>query len=57
MIEGHGITVIRTNPDALNCINRLINQIYMYIIKWTKKQTKKSTKKSLINDLSKQLLG
>ena len=33
MIERHGTTVIRTNPEALNCINRLINQIYMHIIK------------------------
>ena len=37
MIERHGITVIRTNPEAPNCINRLINQIYMPIIKWNKK--------------------
>ena len=48
MIEDHGITVIRTNPEAPNCINRLIKQIYMPIIKWTKKQTEKSTKKTLI---------
>ena len=41
MIESHGITVIRTNPEAPNCINRLINQIYMLIIKWIKKQMKK----------------
>ena len=33
MIEGHGITVIRTNPETLNSIIRLINQIYMHIIK------------------------
>ena len=38
MIEGHGITVIRTNPDAADFnINRLINQIYMHIIKSIKK--------------------
>ena len=36
MIEGYGITVIRTNHEAPNCINRLINQIYMHIVKWTK---------------------
>ena len=41
MIESHGIIVIRTNPEAPNCINRLINQIYMLIIKWIKKQMKK----------------
>ena len=57
MIEGHRIIVIRTDPETLYCINRLINQIYMHIIKWTKKQTEKSTKKSLIDDLSKRLLG
>ena len=57
MIEGHGVTVIRTNPEAANCTNRLINQIYMHIIKLTKKQTEKLTKKSLIDDLSKRLLG
>ena len=57
MIEGHGITVIRNNPDAADFnINRLINQIYMHIIKSTKNQTEKSTKKSLIDDLSKRLL-
>ena len=52
MIERHGITVIRTNPEAANCINRPINQTCMLIIKCTKKQTKKS----LIDDLSKTLL-
>ena len=57
MIESHGITIIRTNPDAANFdMNRLINQIYMYIIESTKKQTKVSTKKSPIDDLSKRLL-
>ena len=49
MIESHGITIIRTNPDAADFdMNRLINQIYTQIIK--------STKKSLIDDLSKRLL-
>ena len=56
MIDGHGITVIATNPEVPNYINRLINQLYMHIIKWTTKQTEKSTKKSLIDDLSKRLL-
>ena len=46
-IEGHGITVIRTNPEAPNCINKLINQIYMHIIESTKKQTEKSTIKRI----------
>ena len=49
MIESHGITIIRTNPDAADFdMNRLINQIYKHIIK--------STRKSLIDDLSKRLL-
>ena len=57
MIESHGITIIRTNPDAAHFdMNRLIKQIYKLIIKSTKKQTKVSTKKSLIDDLSKRLL-
>ena len=57
MIESHGITIIRTNPDAADFdINRLINQIYTHIIESTKKQNKLSTKKSLIGDLSKKLL-
>ena len=43
MIEGHGITVVRTNPETTNCIKGLIYQIYMHIIKSTKKQTEKST--------------
>ena len=56
MIEDHGITIIRTNPETPNDINRLINQIQMHIIKSTKKQTEELTKKSLIHDLSKRLL-
>ena len=56
MIESHELTVIRTNPEASNCIKRLLNQIYMHIIKSTKNQAKKSSKKSLINDLPKRLL-
>ena len=48
MIASYGITIIRTNPDAVDFdMNRLINQIYTPIIK--------STKKSLI-DLSKRFL-
>ena len=56
MIESHGITIIRTNPDDADFdMNKLINEIHMQIIKSTKK-TKVSTKKSLIDDLSKRLL-
>ena len=58
MIESHGITIIKTNPDAADFDkNRLINQIYKHIIESTKKQDKASTKKSLIDDLSERLLG
>ena len=57
MIEGHGITIIRTNPDDANFnMNKLINQIYTDIIKSIKKQTNASTKKSLTDNLSKRLL-
>ena len=45
MIEGRGITVIKTYPDAPDFnINRLINQIYMNIIKPTKKKLKNELK-------------
>ena len=38
MIEGHGITIIRTNSDAADFdMNRLINQIHTEIIKSTRK--------------------
>ena len=56
MIDGNGITVVGTNPETANCINRLINQAHMHIIKSIKEQTANSTKKPLINDLSKRLL-
>ena len=37
VIEGHEVTIIRTNPDAAGFyINKLINQIYTQIIKSTK---------------------
>ena len=56
MIESHGITIIRTNPDDADFdMNKLIKEIHTQIIKSTKK-TKVSTKKSLIDDLSKRLL-
>ena len=48
LMEDHGYTVIRTNPDAPDfSINRLINQKYIHIIK----STEESTKKSMIDDL------
>ena len=56
MIESHGITIIRTNPDAADFdMNRLTNQIYKHIVTSTKKQAKVSIKKSLTDDLSKVL--
>ena len=57
LIESHGITTIRTNPNAGDFdMNRLKNQIYKHITESTKNQTKVLTKKSLIDDLSKRLL-
>ena len=54
--ESHGITIIRTNPDAADFdMNRLTNQIYKHIVTSTKKQAKVSIKKSLTDDLSKVL--
>ena len=39
MIESHGITITRTNPDAADFdINRLINQIYKHISQSNKKK-------------------
>ena len=42
MIEGHGITIIRNNPDAVNFkMNRLINEIYEHISQSNKEKLKK----------------
>ena len=42
MIEGHGITIIRTNPDAVDFdINKLINQIYKHISQSNKEKLEK----------------
>ena len=49
MIESHGITIIRTNPDATDFdINRLISQIYKHIAESIKKQTKNQLKHQLM---------
>ena len=49
MIEGHGISIIRTSPDAADFdMDRLIKQTYTHIVK--------STKRSLTDDFSKRLL-
>ena len=46
MIEGHGITIIRTNPDAANFdMNRLINEIYKHISQSNKEKLKKGKDK------------
>ena len=42
MIENHGITITRTNPDAADFnINKLINQIYRHINHSNKLKLKK----------------
>ena len=42
MIESHGITIIRTNPDAADFdMNRLINQIYKHISQSNKEKLEK----------------
>ena len=42
MIENHGISIIRTNPDAADFnINKLINQIYRHISQSNKLKLKK----------------
>ena len=39
MTECHGITIIRTNPDAADFdMNRLINQIYKHIAESNKEK-------------------
>ena len=46
IIENHGITFIRTNPDAADFnMQRLINQIRKHIAESIKNQTKKQAKK------------
>ena len=47
MIESHGITIIRTNPDAVDFdVKRLINQIYKHISQSNKEklETEKKSK-------------
>ena len=42
MIENHGITIIRTNPDAADFdMNKLINQIYKHISQSSKEKLEK----------------
>ena len=57
IIENHGITIIRTNPDAADFdINRLTNQIYTTLLNQLKSKSNYQLKKSLIGDLSKKLV-
>ena len=57
MIENHGITIIRTNPDAADFnINKLINQIYRHISQSNKlKLIKKQVKIKKQEDKNKEL--
>ena len=49
MIDSHGITIIRTNPNAADFdMNKIINLVYTHIIK--------STEKSITDYLSKKLV-
>ena len=42
IIESHGITIIRTNPDAADFdMNKLINQIYKHISQSNKEKLEK----------------
>ena len=57
MIESHGITIIRTNPDAADFdINKLINQIYEHISQPNKKleKEKEVETKKLKNKIKEQ---
>ena len=58
MIESHGITIIRTNPDAVDFdTNKLINQMYKYISQSTKEKLEKDKEveiKKLKNKIKEQ---
>ena len=58
MIENHGITIIRTNPDAADFdMNRLINQIYKHISQSNKEKLEKEKEveiKKLKNKIKEQ---
>ena len=58
MIESHGITIIRTNPDAADFdMNKLINQIHMHISQSNKEKLEKEKNveiKKLKNKIKKQ---
>ena len=47
MIESHGITIIRTNPDAADLdMNKLTHQIYKHISQSNKEKLEKRKKKN-----------
>ena len=47
MIESHGITIIRTNPDAADLdMNNLTHQIYKHISQSNKEKLEKRKKKN-----------
>ena len=46
MIESHGITTVKTNPDAADFdMNRLLNQIYKQITQSNKEKIKEQENK------------
>ena len=46
MIESHGITIVKTNPDAADFdMNRLLNQMYKHITQSNKEKTKEQENK------------
>ena len=46
MIESHGITIVKTNPDAADFdMNRLLNQIYKQITQSNKEKIKEQENK------------
>ena len=50
MIESHGITIIRTNPDAADFdMNKLINQIYKHISQSSKETLEKNRSRNKKN--------
>ena len=58
MIESHGITIIRTNPDAADFdMNKLIKQIYKHISQSNKEKLEKEREveiKNLKNKIKEQ---
>ena len=46
MIDSHGITIVKTNPDAADFdMNRLLNQIYKQITQSNKEKIKEQENK------------